>query len=224
MKVINLKLYQFKELDRKAKENALNLYRDINVNFNWWESVYEDFIWLCACMGIKVDFNTIYFNDFYSQGAGSCFSAQVDLFKLDTAIQISGWKQYAPDTEFPFKPLDVNRRVLALIKSGALNGDTKILARTRNYSVTVDLGFYVEMRPGREHVRIFDELDKMEAWLNGIALRLNQHLFSLLRSQYEFLTSDTAIIESELFNEWLFTADGRTANHLVELNKRKSQN
>src|SRR6187402_1337977 len=49
MKVINLKLYQFKELDRKAKENALNLYRDINVNFNWWESVYEDFIWLCAC-------------------------------------------------------------------------------------------------------------------------------------------------------------------------------
>jgi len=35
-------LYTFDELSDEAKEKALEEYRDINVCFDWWESIYED--------------------------------------------------------------------------------------------------------------------------------------------------------------------------------------
>lgn len=221
MKIINLKLYSFHELNREAKQNALNTYRGINVDFNWWDCVYEDFVWLCACMGLTLDWGKIDFSDLQAQGAGSRFAAKVDLIKLHDATIIKGWKFYEPKLNFPFEPSGIDRRVLALIKSGALQGDTKIIARSGNYNIGIDFGIYVDMSKGREHGNIFDELDKLEAWLRDIAIKLNQHLFQSLLNEYEFFTSDTSVIESVLTNECLFTADGRTANHLEQLTKRK---
>jgi hypothetical protein len=42
MKTIKLKLYSFDELSEQAQNKALNDLRTINVDFNWWESTYED--------------------------------------------------------------------------------------------------------------------------------------------------------------------------------------
>jgi hypothetical protein len=39
---ITRNLYTFDELSDRAKENAINNLSDINVDYNWWESVYED--------------------------------------------------------------------------------------------------------------------------------------------------------------------------------------
>lgn len=42
MRTIRVGLYTFGELSEKAKEKAISKYRNINVDFDWWESVYDD--------------------------------------------------------------------------------------------------------------------------------------------------------------------------------------
>ena len=175
-------------------------------------------------MGIAVIKDKIKFSGFYSQGDGSGFSAKVDILKLITGIENQTWKDYAPMQEFPFTAPDIDRRVLPLLAKDILPNEPQIVSRHRQYGVAVDLGAYVINENGREHDNVFEELDKLEEWLRKIAEILNRHLYTSLEKQYEFLCSDTAVKESILNNEYLFTADGRSANHLVELNKRTPKN
>lgn len=42
MKTISITLYKFEELTKEAQKKAIEKHHDINVNFNWWESTYED--------------------------------------------------------------------------------------------------------------------------------------------------------------------------------------
>ena len=40
MREITVKVYAFAELSEAAKERALTAFRDVNVEFNWWEGSY----------------------------------------------------------------------------------------------------------------------------------------------------------------------------------------
>jgi hypothetical protein len=51
MRIKEIKVYKFSELSDKAKEKALQSLCDINVDYNWWESVYED----AARIGLKIE-------------------------------------------------------------------------------------------------------------------------------------------------------------------------
>lgn len=42
MKTIEIKLYKFSELSENAQQKALENLFDINVDYEWWESIYED--------------------------------------------------------------------------------------------------------------------------------------------------------------------------------------
>lgn len=224
MKTITLKLYSFSELDKASKEKALTTYRDLNVDFDWWDDEFEDFMELCSYMGIAVIKDKIKFRGFYSQGDGSSFSAMVDIPKLIMAVANQSWKDYAPLQEFVFIVPQIDRRVMALVAKGLLPGEPQMISRTRQYGVVTDLGISEVIKDGKTHDNIFEELDKLEEWPRSIAEILNRYLYKSLENRYEFLTSDTAIKESILANEYMFTADGRTANHLTALNKRTSKN
>lgn len=222
MKTITLKLYSFDELDKKSKEKALTTYRGVNVDFDWWDDEFEDFIELCSYMGIAVIKDSIKFRGFYGQGDGSGFSAKVDLVQLQDAIKTEAWKSFAPLQQFPFHPARIDRRIWPLIANNILPNEPQIISTQRQYGVVVDLGSYVINEGDRLHDNVFEELDKLEEWLRKIAVTLNRHLYASLEKQYEFLISDTAIKESILSNDYLFTADGRSANYLEQLNKRKN--
>ncbi|CAN5497299.1 hypothetical protein BH09BAC6_BH09BAC6_16240 [soil metagenome] len=217
MKTITLKLYNFKELTKEAKEKALTTYRDLNIDFYWWDNEYEDFIELVSYLGITIDKDSIKFSGFYSQGDGSAFSAKVNFAKLFNAIANQSWKDYAPHQDFPFQLPSIDRRVLALVNNGILPNEPQIIARYRHYDIAVDLGISVINENGRNHNLLFEELDNLETWLRDLAKHLNQYLYKSLENQYEFMISDTAVIETMLANEYLFTTDGRSANHLINL-------
>jgi len=144
----------------------------------------------------------------------------VDIPKLVTAIENQSWREYVPSLKFPFSPPIIDRRVLPLLTNGILPNEPQIISRSQQYGVVVDLGIYMVNENGREHDNVFEELDKLEEWLRKIAEVLNGYLYSTLENQYEFLISDTAIKDSILNNEYLFTADGRSANHLLALSNR----
>ena len=222
MKTITLKLHSFDELDKAAREKALVEYSDLNVGFDWWNDQYDDFVGLCSYLGIVVDKQSIRFSGFYSQGDGSTFNATVDIPQLVAAIQTEAWKEYAPLEKFSFTLPAVDRRVLALVSKGVLPEEPQMTSRTRGYSVNVDLGISVFLQGRRSHDHVFDELDKLQDWLALVAVKLNAYLYSALEKQYEYLTSENGLAESIIANDYLFTADGRSANHLTQLTQRKS--
>ena len=51
MRTIRIKAYKFEELSDKAKEQAIKDSYDINVNYEWWDSTYED----AERIGLKLD-------------------------------------------------------------------------------------------------------------------------------------------------------------------------
>lgn len=50
MKTIRTKVYQFSELSDSAKQTAIEQFSDINVDYDWWSSTYED----AATIGLKI--------------------------------------------------------------------------------------------------------------------------------------------------------------------------
>lgn len=71
-------VYQFDELSDKAKEKAREWYRDGQLDYDWWEFVYELADTAAKHLGIDIDRKdkhtpAIYFSGFWSQGDGACF-------------------------------------------------------------------------------------------------------------------------------------------------------
>ena len=56
MKTIEIKAYEFNELNKKAKDKVLFDFIDINTNYDWWDIVYDEFDYL----GLKVNSFDIY--------------------------------------------------------------------------------------------------------------------------------------------------------------------
>jgi len=50
MRTICTNVYQFNELNKQAKQNAIENMYDININYSWWDSTYED----AANAGLKL--------------------------------------------------------------------------------------------------------------------------------------------------------------------------
>ncbi len=42
MRTVRTKLYKFSELNEKAQEKAIEKFYDVNVDYEWWETIYED--------------------------------------------------------------------------------------------------------------------------------------------------------------------------------------
>ena len=217
MKTIQLDLYGFDELDEKAQQKALEQFRDINLLFDWWEFQFDDFIALCGYLGITVDKGSIVFQGFYFQDNGSGFSADVDLKALAEAIVNENWKQYAPKLELNLTMPAIDRRVLRLAINGQLELTPRIIGRHRTYGVVADFGGYPTGNYKRVYDNICGEIDGLEKWLETIATALNRILFKSLETAFEDLSSDTAITDTILANNYQFTADGKFASRLEQL-------
>jgi len=50
MKTIEVKVYQFSELDEQAKQKAIEKLAYINVEFDWWDGIYDD----AKTIGLKI--------------------------------------------------------------------------------------------------------------------------------------------------------------------------
>ena len=42
MRTIEVKIFKFNELNEEAKQNAISNLYNINIDYNWWEFIYED--------------------------------------------------------------------------------------------------------------------------------------------------------------------------------------
>jgi len=222
MKTIKLKLYEFAELKDDAKGKALKELYDINVSHDWYDFIYDDFVSIAKTIGISVNRKRIYFQGFYSQGDGSAFEASVSLPDLLNGIAGQNWKTHAPQLELNLSMPEIDRRLLKLLQDNKIDCYGEIRQPGRAYSVSAVL---VRDFPNnfRRYAHVNQQLDRVEMWLDDVGDTINYHLYKSLQDEYEYQTSEQAIIETIEAGEYSFTADGKLATRIKRLAENEQQ-
>jgi len=198
MKTIEVKVYQFAELSDKAKQRAIEKFSDINVDFDWWDFVYEDFKSLADCFGIEVDTKKTYFSGFSHQGQGSSFTADIDVKKLLDCVKDESWKDYAPNEKLSFYSATPEMyRVIDLFSA-------YVEPTNRESSIKV----VCNLEAGEAYPNIYAALESLEELVTDVCETLNHWFFTTLEKEYYYLTSEAAIIETIEINNYDFTEDG----------------
>lgn len=199
MRTIRTKVYKFIELSETAQAKAIESFYDINVDFDWWDFIYDDFKQLCKTICIEVDLKKTYFNGFYSQGSGSSFTADITNVKeCLQAIQAEKWNEHAPNEKLSFYSITKNMLRIASYCWADIE--------TTNREISVRANVGIENCGGGSNVdAAFDEL---ETFFDDVANTLNGWFYSSLEKEYEYLTSEDAIKESIIANGYEFTQDG----------------
>lgn len=221
MKTIQLKLYEFAELEQQAQQKAIEAHRYINVSHDWWDFICYDLMQIAETLGITIKKESIHFQGFYSQGDGSAFDAEIDLPKLLDAVKTQNWRSYAPQLELNLTLPEIDRRVYRLIKDSQLDIDPKIIQPARGYYVNVELN---DNLPYSHHgyPLIEKQLDILENGLQAVANALNRYLYRSLQNEYEGSIEDQAVTEAIEANEYWFTEDGQIATRLESLSFKNS--
>ena len=216
MKTVEITLYTYAELGRDAQEKALEEFRDINTDYNWWEDDYDDFITICSTLGIRTSPCDIYFSGFGSQGDGSTFDSEIDVLEFIGRVEKLGWKSEFPQLELHLQPCPVDRRVLSLIKSGTIDVTMWTESTHHNYYVQFRSDTYIPYGTRRGFLRIETELEMLDTWVSGILDKLNGWLYSALEHSYEIRRSDESVAETIRINGYHFTKDGIHADWLLD--------
>lgn len=194
--IVETKVYKFNELSANAKQSAIDSLRDLNVSHDWWEFVEEDAKTIGLLMGIEID--NLYFSGFSSKGDGACFEGSYE-YKKNSVVAV---KQYAPTDE-----------ELARIVNELLSLQKKCFFQIKAYikhsghynhryctDISVDFESHVT---GNDYYNPDIEADVIEV------LRDYMHwIYRRLETEYDYLISDEAIIETIKINEYEFTVDG----------------
>ena len=87
--IIQTTVYRLDELSDDAKDEARAWYRQVGLDHDWFEFVYDDFERICAILGVNLKTvpvrlygggmrqkPCIWFSGFWSQGDGACFEGR----------------------------------------------------------------------------------------------------------------------------------------------------
>lgn len=186
---------RFNALKEEVQEKILAKYREFNIVDGWWEPVFDDFTGRMADVGIDVE--EIYFTGFYTRSDGACFKGSVDNWeKFLTSIgytdpiliehfsehaifkvRHSGRCYHENCTEFDYElPLPLSEddeHFVYLYGCGEELRDSVMLSVLSGYDPEVLKEEFVEVF--KNHMR---------------------DLYQMLEKEYEYLTSDEAVLEA----------------------------
>jgi len=210
MRIVETPVYDLNELTDAAKEKARAWFRDGVGQWEWWDSVYDDFAQICPILGVTLAATPvrlmgggarqkpcIWFSGFSSQGDGACYDGHYAYAK-GAARRI---REYAPKHEELHRIAD---RLQTLQRSNFYQLTASIRQSGRYYhrfAMTID----VERDSPSGHPIV----DRAEDDLVDALRDLAHWLYRQLEREYEFQTSDEAVDEGIEANEYTFTAEGR---------------
>lgn len=157
MKTITINIYNFKELSEKTQQKVLEKLSDINVDFDWWDSLYDD----AKQAGLEIESFDIYNRE---------ISGKLDGFFIDSIEWI--------------------------LKNHGESCDTYKIAK--------------EYLPKYEKSKKED--DTLDDLREEYAGKLCQCYLKMLTDEYNYFTSEEAILETIEANEYTFESDGTMRN------------
>lgn len=208
--VIETIVYRLEALSDDAKDKARAWYREGALDYDWFEFVYDDFERICDILGLRLKTRPvrlygggarpepcIWFRGFWSQGDGACFETYYS------------YRKEAPRRIRSYAPQDVELHRLA---------DTLQAIQRRNFyqlhAETSHRGHYcheycmaisVERDSSTWQDMTADAEDAVIEALRDLA----RWLYRQLEREYEYLTSDEAVDEAIIANDYTFTEAGR---------------
>lgn len=210
--------FSFEELSPEAQAHAIDEHRDINVDYEGWEDgVTEGFKEDMEEIGISdID---ISYSGFYSQGDGASFTSEdIDTRKLFNAAGIKSTD--ALDMEVgnrEDKDKEFHDLLDTLEDVGLVD---RIRIKPEDLKVTIERGSsrYYHENTVSATIEIWDEPEGWEEPANFIEdlekevtdfIRGNcKELYSKLEKEYDFLTSDEAVKETLIDNDYQFDEEG----------------
>ena len=179
MREITVKVYAFAELSEAAQERALNAFRDINVEFDWWDGAYDTICTAGRLLGLDIDrinFDTdLYciFNAEYEYARGAAKAVRDEFPWADDLHDVARKLQ------------DLQKRHFYSLSCAVTEGRT-----TNRYSC-------FRFGDDYECEDLGDIIDDFAYWA-----------WILLQDEYEYLTSDEVIEEMIEANEYEFDEAG----------------
>ena len=204
MRTVEKTLYKYEELSDRAKQKARECYLEGGLDYSWWEYAYEDFARVAEILGITLSQRSvplmngkcryepeIYFSGFYHQGSGSSFCGTYGYAKG----AVAKIKKYAPQDE------ELHRIAQGL----------QDVQRSHFYRLTADItsarDHYIRVEVG-DSENPYRDIGEAEDGVRELMNDFNDWMFKCLQDEYEYLTSDEAVEESIVANEYEFDEYG----------------
>jgi hypothetical protein len=180
LRVIEVEVFKFDELEEEAKAKAIKQNVEINVDYEWWDSSYEWFMEKLEKVGIGC--SELYF-DF-----GRAWCIYMD-------------KPYFSDERKFLKFCKVDLR--SKLARSILREETDYLSIEKKHYSGSRAENYVKVVPNV--IGYFGEYDE---YLSQCLKELLYDFLDDLRKEYENLLSDESIADTLKVNEYEFTKDG----------------
>jgi hypothetical protein len=193
MKTICIEAKKYEEWDDEdVRGRILEKHWDINVDYEWWEFVDDDAKEIGKLMGINID--KVYFSGFSSQGDGACFEGNYR-YEKESVKKV---KAYAPkDTDLH----EIAERLQSLQKPHFYALSASVKHRGHYYhEMCTEIDVYKNdgyLPDDGTEEELIDTLRDYMRWI-----------YRRLEKEYDYLTSEEAIIETFKANEYEFADDG----------------
>lgn len=181
--------------DDQLRSELIEKHRDINVDYEWWDCLYDDFKVEMLEKGISVD--QMYFTGFYSQGDGACFTGQID---MKVFLKMHDLEQEFMGATF-FAGLGELYANIEKHNHHYSHENTAYIDLQEDTYNNYDVG---DLR-GEVYSQMFTILDEEWARLDEVVTDIcrgyMQNLYSKLRDEYEYLTSKEVVWETIVAND-----------------------
>lgn len=194
-------------------QSFLDAHRDINVDHDWYDSVFDDFRQICKILGIEIDAEEPRFSGFWSQGDGASWTGAYRALRYDLlkGCYIPRY-DIAPVEIRQHAPLDTELHRIADELSFLARIYTPTFAAVRRYrdryvhEMTMTLHDSEPYSEGEycdwgDLGLATDVVDMIEETLIGLFRDLARWLYRQLENEYDYLTSDEAVADTLEANE-----------------------
>ena len=198
MKVKEIQLFEFDELPEAIKAKVIEKYRDINTDYEWHDMSLADWKEKLEAMGFEEP--KIAFRGFCCQGDGASF----DCKNVDVEMFLASQK----------KKKDFEELVKA-IKKGTVDVSASVIRIDHHYSHEYTVRGDVEnsyLDNDDTGFTLQKQAQELEDLITEVVRNISRNIYMKLESEYEYLTSDKAVIETIEANEYTFRANGVMEN------------
>ena len=180
MREITVKVYSFAELSDDVRERALDAFRDINVEYDWWDGAYYTIRAAGELLGLEI--GDIHFDTYLY----CIFDASYEYVRGASAAVRNEFPRATDLHDVARKLQDLQKRHFYSLSCAVTEG------RSMNR--------YSCFRFGEDYdcAELGDIIDDFARWA-----------WVLLRGDYKYLTSDEAVQEAIEANEYEFTEEGK---------------
>jgi hypothetical protein len=180
--------------ERKAE--LIEKYRDININYEWWDAAYDDFKSICTILGIDLDKNEPSFSGFWSQGDGASFTGSFS--PRDILDAPAKMREHAPKDEELHRIADelceLNIIYLTKFWGSIRRDDTRYCHSNTMVGEIATLNEEPDYWPDE----VFGIVD---ASFQQLMRDLADWLYEVLEKEYDWRTSDEEVWEAIVANE-----------------------